>query len=91
MCFWIGLFVYVALPSHLANFQQQSCEQGSHVVKYFFALPLLIFVDMPVWNQCLAALPFLLTIIAWVVAIVVQRREIWPHGGYNPRLLKNVW
>ena len=92
MGFWIGLFVYVTLPSHLANFQQGSCERGNNVVKYFFALPLLLFVDMVAWKQCLAALPFVLSIIAWVVAIIIRRREIWPQGGgYSPRFLRNVW
>jgi len=91
MGFWIGLFIYVTLPSHLSSFQQESCEQGNNVVKYFFALPLLLFVDMPVWSQVLAASPFLFTIIAWVVAIVLRRQEIWPQGkSYRPHFL-DVW
>jgi hypothetical protein len=91
MGFWIGMFIYVTLPSNLSNFQQEDCEQNNNGIKFFFALPLLIFVDRPTWMQFLGALPFLLTAIAWVVAILLRRREIWPPGEvYRPRPI-TVW
>jgi hypothetical protein len=91
MGFWIALFIYLTLPSHVSDFQQESCEENNHVVKFFFALPLVIFVDMPAWIQGLAALPFLLTTLAWFVGILLRRREIWPEGDlFRPRF-RTVW
>ncbi|KAF8517396.1 hypothetical protein BU17DRAFT_91843 [Hysterangium stoloniferum] len=77
---WIGLNVYILLPPHLSDFQQEACERNNRVVEHFLFLPVLIVVDMPHWAQCLAVLPFVLTVVTWITVILIKRRKIWPKG-----------
>ncbi|KAF8517395.1 hypothetical protein BU17DRAFT_91842 [Hysterangium stoloniferum] len=77
---WIGLNVYILLPSHLSDFQQEACEKHNRVVEHFLFLPVLIVVDLPRWAQCLAVLPFVLTVVTWITVILIKRRKIWPKG-----------
>ncbi|KAF8574313.1 hypothetical protein K439DRAFT_1642290 [Ramaria rubella] len=91
LAIWFALWIYIVLPSHLSDFQQESCEPHSHIVKYFYALPLLIVIDMPTWSQCLTAIPIPLTMLAWIVVIIMRRHEIWPRGEvFRPRF-RTIW
>jgi len=63
--------------------------------RYFFFLPILIIIatgyTFGVWVPVLLTLPVQLTAVAWAVAVLRRRRDIWPQGErYTPRF-KAVW
>jgi len=92
---WIALFIYILMPSH-ANFYQRSCENAFEginalILRYFYALPILLFIDASTEGKWLGSSPLLLTTLAWTIAIILQRKNIWPTGErYRPRFRK-VW
>lgn len=81
MGFWCCGLVYILLPSHLWNFQQQACEHDNHVVNDFYFIPILIFRAFPLWAEILSLAPFVLVGIAWVVALLRKRKQIFPKEG----------
>lgn len=91
---WIGLVVYIMLPTHLSYFTQFSCDQqdDSGLIKYFFFLPIVLFANhFTLVRQWIVTLPIQIAIIAWTIAILLRRSEIWPKGKrHSPRFWK-VW
>jgi len=79
MLMWISLLAYILLPSSISDFGQEDCEQGNEVVLRFYFLPILIFMNSPLWIELLIAFPFFLTALAWLIALWLRRREIWPR------------
>ncbi|KIJ50525.1 hypothetical protein M422DRAFT_44327 [Sphaerobolus stellatus SS14] len=90
LAIWLVLVVYILRPSS-SRFNQASCEHeySKLVFKGFFFLPLLVFTQIyhnPSTHDIadklifLAALPFGLVIISWIIAILLRRKDIWPKG-----------
>ena len=90
---WLGLFIYAYLPKGIHRFAQHSCT-GHTVIEYFFLIVPVVFMYIEItqiFPVLLFSLPILSMIAAWIIAIYLRRKEIWPPGEpYRPRFVK-VW
>ena len=94
---WIPILVDIYLPHSFTMFSQESCRGQSYAERWFLGTPLILgftlAADGPggVWVLLMfLAIPILVA-IAWIVAIGLKRREIWPPGQpHKPRFGK-VW
>lgn len=73
----MGLLTYVTLPSQISAFDQEECERGNALINYFYFLPIIIFKTQPLWFGIIIGIPFGLTAIGWIVALILKRKEIW--------------
>lgn len=92
---WLGIFIYAYLPKGVDRFAQASCT-GRSVMEFFFLIVPFIYIavytsERIVYPLILFSLPVLLMVTAWIIAICLRRKEIWPPGEpYRPRFVK-VW
>ncbi|KIJ50526.1 hypothetical protein M422DRAFT_27192 [Sphaerobolus stellatus SS14] len=100
---WIALIIYILVPN-TEHFAQRSCEKtySSLVFRGFWFLPLVIIrllLTDPDSDAKAAGgfilflflLPVVVTVLAWIFAIVRRHKEIWPVGQpYRPRIY-TVW
>ncbi|KAF8523249.1 hypothetical protein JB92DRAFT_1624088 [Gautieria morchelliformis] len=92
---WIGLTVYIMLPSHLSHFVQVDCERkaGAQLVPDFYFLHVVLFRNAQLsgpWKWTMIS-PVPLAVVSWIIAIWRRRREIWSPGKqYSPRFWR-VW
>jgi len=80
---WIALSIYSYLPGSAPHFAQASCRPQPLLLNFFLLTPISVGImeraDVP-WLGPVIAVPFFLIILAWVVAILLKRRIIWPPG-----------
>ena len=93
---WLGIFIYAYLPKGVDHFAQASCK-GRSVMEFFYIVVPFVYLWDRTANEHLAyplvlfLIPMLSMIAAWVIAIYLRKREIWPPGQpYRPRFIK-VW
>ncbi|CAL1708936.1 unnamed protein product [Somion occarium] len=81
---WVCLLVYILVPTHFSDFSQESCEtQLIPLANYLYVFPfrVLPFLRTEVPSLLVLVVGFLsLTVISWIVAILLQRKTIWPPG-----------
>lgn len=94
---WVAILIYAYLPHHLTKFSQDTCRGSSIAEGVFLGAPFIFAWALAQLGPTGVFVLFLfLTIpivvaIAWVVAIVRRRKEIWPPGQpWKPRFGK-VW
>ena len=92
---WLAIFIFAYLPNANERFSQASCKGRSVMESFYLIVPFIYmqaFVELGIaFPVVLFVLPIVLLIIAWIVAIFLRRKEIWPPGEpYRPRFLK-VW
>jgi hypothetical protein len=93
LCLWLTLVIFVyTSPAH--QFSQPTCTHTvwDMLIELFYAAGAMFIVAGFTVSPLLAAilaLPFVGTALAWVVAIVLQRRQIW-EAGYSLRFWR-VW
>ncbi|KIJ50521.1 hypothetical protein M422DRAFT_245142 [Sphaerobolus stellatus SS14] len=101
---WITLVIYILVPD-TQHFSQRSCQiqYNPLIFKGFFFLPLVVLhllfktqdhivTEIAGFLLFLALLPVAITILAWVVAIVRSREEIWPIWPVRqPHRVYNIW
>ena len=95
---WFSLLVYTLLHSHINHFAQSSCEksivyEGNAIIGSIFFLPIYLFIAIGELSPAAVVIvtsPIQLTIIAWFVAIVVKRHDIWRGEGYKFHFL-HLW
>ena len=92
---WFTLLVYTLSPSHHNHFAQFSCEGsivygGNAIIGSIFVLPIYVFLNIGKLSPVIITSPAQLTVIAWLVAIVLKRHEIWRGGGFKFHF-QRVW
>lgn len=94
---WIAILVYAYLPSSHTKFAQEACRGSSVAEGFFLGAPFIYAYALVTVGPAGILLLFLflmipiLIAIAWVVAIIRRRKEIWPPGKpWRPRFGK-VW
>lgn len=94
---WTVILVYAYLPQQHTKFAQDACKGSSVAESGFLGTPIIFLVVLAESGGVgvLALFIFLMVpiviVIAWVVAIVLRRKEIWPPGQpWRPRFGK-VW
>ena len=92
---WLAIFIYTYLPRAQERFAQASCK-GRSVMEFFFLIvPFVYLVALSsvhyIYPIVLFLLPVVSMIVAWIIAIYLRRKEIWPPGEpYRPRFVK-LW
>ena len=91
----MGIFIYAYLPKGAERFAQASCKGRSVMETFFLVLPFVYIAAFAavgvVFPAIVFALPLVIMIIAWTIAILLRKKEIWPPGEpYRPRFVK-VW
>lgn len=92
---WLGILIYAYLPRGVEHFAQASCKGRSVTDNFYLFVPFLYIIVYASlgdpYPAIIFAVPLALMIAAWVVAIILKRKEIWPPGqSYRPRFIK-VW
>ncbi|KAF8502954.1 hypothetical protein BU17DRAFT_58662, partial [Hysterangium stoloniferum] len=93
---WIALAAYTLLRNHAPHFTQLSCEDNfqKKMFKMFLFLPFVFFASFKeeegTTASIILALPVELTVLSWLIAIWLSRREIWKGERYKFRFGK-VW
>ncbi|KAI0795477.1 hypothetical protein C8Q75DRAFT_746219 [Abortiporus biennis] len=91
---WIALMIYIFAPNLAPHFAQASCDSHFQFLTAVYIFPLLLIFDFFVlvpWISVLIVLPILGTILGWIVAITLQRKNIWKHGEkWSPHFVR-VW
>ncbi|KAJ7451635.1 hypothetical protein FB451DRAFT_1409723 [Mycena latifolia] len=86
---WIAVLVFAALPNGAWHFQQRACDEiiaQGEVIRIFF-LPFIVYFTVNPWSSAAVSVVF---IGAWLLAIVLQRKEIWKKG--NKRIpWRRIW
>lgn len=94
---WIAILVYAYLPQGHTKFSQDTCRGSSLAELVFLLAPIVAAVGLALNGAAgifvlfmVLAIPIFI-VIAWIVAIIRRRKEIWPPGKpYRPRFAK-VW
>jgi len=92
---WLAIFIYTYLPTGVDRFSQASCK-GRSVMETFYLIVPFLYIDAAafygiIYPAFLFTFPFVIMIAAWITAILLRRKEIWPPGEpYRPRFVK-VW
>ena len=80
---WAALTIYSFIPKNTPRFAQSSCKPQPLVLNFFLITPISVGLmerkEKP-WLGVVVAIPLLLIITAWVTAILLKRRVIWPPG-----------
>lgn len=89
---WLALTIYSFLPQNTLHFAQSSCKPQPQLLNFFLITPISVGLmerkEKP-WLGAVVAIPFFLIVLAWVVAILLKRRVIWPRGEpYRPHIWK---
>ena len=92
---WLAIFIYAYLPKGVDRFAQASCKGRSVMESFYLIVPFLYIVVYTeagiAYPLVIFLLPVLSMVIAWIIAIYLRRKEIWPPGEpYRPRFVK-VW
>jgi hypothetical protein len=90
---WLGIFIYAYLPKGVDHFAQASCKGRTVTESFYLIVPFLYLIAYASdgYPVVFFALPVILMIAAWVVAILRKKTEIWPPGEpYRLRFVK-VW
>ncbi|KAI0071526.1 hypothetical protein K474DRAFT_608040 [Panus rudis PR-1116 ss-1] len=79
---WVGVLIYVLLPTRISNFSQDSCEEMMNINGLFIAPILLLgaLIRLSPGPAIIIIVPVCLTVISWVVALILKRKTIWPPG-----------
>ena len=80
---WLALTIYSFLPQNASNFAQASCKPQPQLLNFFLITPISVgFMERKEkpWLGVVVAIPLLLIVVAWVVAILLKREVIWPRG-----------
>ena len=94
---WTAILVYAYLPQNHTKFAQDTCRGSSIAEGVFLGAPIIAAVALAIAGPTgifvlfLSLLIPVLAAVAWVVAIIRRRKEIWPPGEpWRPRFGK-VW
>ena len=94
---WTAILIYAYLPQKYTKFAQDTCRGSSVAEGVFLGAPFIFAYALAelgatgVFVLFLFLLIPILIAIAWVVAIIRRRKEIWPPGQpWRPRFGK-VW
>ncbi|KAK7683467.1 hypothetical protein QCA50_013301 [Cerrena zonata] len=95
--FWIGLLIRIVVSKHLVHFSQRSCDMQPGqppLAKYLYIFPfqsLTHFFDDTPWLIIAVFGIIFLTIISWIIAIILQRKAIWPPGEKWTPQIRRTW
>lgn len=88
---WGVLTVYSYIPGSIHHFAQASCRPQPPLLSFFLLTPISVGImerrQLP-WLGPVVAVPLVLIVLAWVIAILLKRRIIWPPGQ---RYRFNFW
>jgi hypothetical protein len=88
---WGTLTIYSFLSGSIHHFAQESCRPQPLLLNFFLLTPISVSImerrDLP-WLGPVIAIPLFLIVLAWVIAILLKRRVIWPPGQ---RYRFNFW
>lgn len=80
---WAALTIYTFLPQNAPHFAQSSCKPRPLLLNFFLITPISAAIEeggeRP-WIGVVVAIPLLLLVVAWVIAILLKRYVIWPPG-----------
>ncbi|KAI0080981.1 hypothetical protein K474DRAFT_1657161 [Panus rudis PR-1116 ss-1] len=76
---WLGALIYSIMPAHYHHFAQYSCEEVEGPKGIILLAPFILARTGPFFGV-LIALPMVLVSVSWVVALLLQRKTIWPPG-----------
>jgi len=82
-CLWVSLLTFSMVLSDRAHFAQRSCDELYGSMGAIYIIPFLFFHDAFNVNAglgMLLVLPLIITGVAWVIALTIQRKAIWPPG-----------
>lgn len=80
-CLWIALLIFSMVLSDRSHFAQQSCDESYRSMGAIYVIPFLFFHDAFSLNAGLGVLlilPLLITGTSWAIALILQRKSIWP-------------
>ena len=80
---WTALTIFSFVPHNTTRFSQQSCQPRPLVLNFFLITPISVGLEErheKPWLGAVIALPLFLIILAWVIAILLKRHDIWPPG-----------
>lgn len=80
---WIALTTYTFIPGNASHFAQASCKPRPLLLNFFLITPITVGLQKrktEPWLIGVVALPLFLIVLAWVTAILLKRRVIWPPG-----------
>ncbi|TCD68776.1 hypothetical protein EIP91_009789 [Steccherinum ochraceum] len=91
------LVLYSVISSVLSDrtdFAQRSCDELYGSMTAIYIIPILFFHDefkVSGWFGVLLIMPMVSTGLAWLIALVLQRKNIWPsHERWRPHLGR-IW
>ena len=95
---WATLLFRILASKHLIHFAQRSCELqygGPRLANYLYVFPFLVltlaYEENVDWLTYTVIGIVALTALSWIIAIVLQRRTIWPKGErWSPQIVR-VW
>ena len=94
---WTAILIYAYLPQKYTKFAQDTCRGSSIAESVFLGAPFIFAWALALVGPTGVLVLFLfllipiLVAIAWVIAIVRRRKEIWPSDRpWRPRFGK-VW
>jgi hypothetical protein len=97
MFVWFAILIYAYLPQKYTKFAQDTCRGSSVAEVVFLAAPFIFAWALAeagpagIFVLFLFLLIPIILVVAWIVAIVRRRKEIWPPGEpWRPRFGK-VW
>ena len=92
---WLGILIFAYLPKDENRFAQASCKGRSVMDFFYLFVPFLyigVYASLGIaYPAVIFAVPFVMVIASWAIAISLRKKEIWPPGEpYRPRFIK-VW
>ena len=85
---WVAISVYSYLPDRFTNFTQTSCKRRPILANFFLLTPVTVGIysikAMP-WLVIVVILPFAMLASAWIIAIFLRRKDIWPGDKSRSR------
>ena len=83
-CLWIALLIFSTVISDRGHFAQRSCDDLYGSMGAVYVIPLVFFHEafeiVPAIGV-LMIMPLVTTALAWVIALILQRKTIWPSGA----------
>ena len=85
---WLGILIFAYLPKDENRFAQASCK-GRSVMDFFYLFVPFLYIGVYTHPAVIFAIPFVMAIASWAIAISLRKKDIWPPGEpYRPRFIK---
>ncbi|KAK7683465.1 hypothetical protein QCA50_013299 [Cerrena zonata] len=85
---WTSMFIYVLSSGHVSHFAQESCTHQVPLSKSLWLFPIIFVAGLrkEYWLFFPIVGIFSLIVLSWIIAIILQRKTIWPPDErWQPR------